>query len=247
VSILVYSSQKGNPVTDSRRVAKAFGKKHKNVLQAFDRLECEAEFSRLNFKPITYTDSRHRQQRQIVMTRAGFTFLVLSFTGKKAAEFRQGYIEQFDRMEAQLRAPRPAAVPLPEFTKPTVQVQQVKAAASHLFRFNHNPADIMQHHRGVMRLLTARTPSQYVREAVAKGLRVRSLSGRQLLRRLEPAKAATAGFLDEQVARGHTLEQLAAAGIPETLSAACLVVTYANARRKPVGCLYCPCLPSSLV
>jgi Rha family phage regulatory protein len=220
VSILVYSSKKGNPVTDSRRVAKGFGRSHKSVLKTLDKLECEAEFWRLNFAPSTYTDSRGKHQRQVLMTRSGFTFLVLGFTGKRAAEFRQGYIAQFDWMEAQLRAPRPASMPLPEFTKPTVQVQQVKAAASHLFRFNHNPADIMHHHRGVMRLLTARTPSQYVREAVSRGLRVRSLSGRQVLRRLEPAKAATAGFLDEQVARGHTLEQLAAADVPAALTAA---------------------------
>lgn len=220
MSILVYSSTKGNAITDSLRVAKAFGKRHKNVLQALGCLECKPEFSRLNFKPSTYTDGRGKQQRVVLMTRAGFTFLALGFTGRKAAGFKQGYISQFDRMEAQLRAPQPAAVPLPEFTKPTVQVQQVKAATSNLFRLNHNPADIMHHHRGVMKCLTARTPSQYVREAVANGLRVRSLSGRQLLRRLEPAKAAAAGFLDEQVARGHTLEQLAAAGLPETLSAA---------------------------
>jgi Rha family phage regulatory protein len=219
MNTLVYSSKKGNPVTNSRLVAKAFGKKHKNVLQAIAKLRCDAEFSRLNFGPSTYL-SRGKQMPQVVMTRAGFTFLVMGFTGQKAAEFKQGYIEQFDRMEAQLRAPQPPAVPLPEFTKPTVQVRQVKATASHLFRLNYNPSDIMQHHRGVMRLLTARTPSQYVRDAVARGLRVRSLSGRQVLRRLEPAKAATAAFMDEQVERGHTLEQLAAAGIPQALPAA---------------------------
>ena len=220
MSILVYSSKKGNPITDSRRVAQAFGRKHKDVLKALDNLSCDAEFSRLSFAPSTYLDRRGKTQRQVLMTRAGFTFLVLGFTGQKAAEFRQGYIAQFDRMEAQLRAPQAPAVPLPDFTKPAVQVQQVKATASHLFRLNYSPADIMQHHRGVMRLLTARTPSQYVRDAVTRGLRVRSLSGRQVLRRLEPHKAATAGFLDEQVQRGHTLEQLAAAGLPDTLSAA---------------------------
>jgi Rha family phage regulatory protein len=220
MSILVYSSKKGNPVTDSRRVAQAFGKTHKTVLRALGNLQCDAEFNRLNYAPIAYRDGRNREQRAVMMTRAGFAFLVMSFTGQKAAEFRQGYIAQFDQMEAQLRAPSPPAVPLPDFTKPAVQVQQVKATASHLFRLNYSPTDIMQHHRGVMRLLTARTPSQYVRDAVARGLRVRSLSGRQVLRRLEPHKAATAGFLDEQVQRGHTLEQLAAAGLPDTLSAA---------------------------
>lgn len=220
MGILVYSSKKGNPVTDSRRVAQAFGKTHKAVLRALDNLHCDAEFGRLNFAPIAYRDRRNREQRAVVMTRAGFAFLVLGFTGQKAAEFKQGYVAQFDRMEAQLQAPQPPATPLPDFTKPAVQVQQVKATAGHLLRLNHDPRDIIQHHRGVMKCLTARTPSQYVRDAVAQGLRVRSLSGRQVLRRLEPAKAATAAFIDEQVQRGRTLDQLAAAGIPQALPAA---------------------------
>ncbi|SFP79428.1 Rha family transcriptional regulator [Hymenobacter arizonensis] len=220
MSILVYSSAKGNPVTDSRRVAQAFGKTHKAVLRALSNLYCDAEFSRLNFAPITYLDQRKRQQRAVVMTRSGFTFLAMGFTGHKAAEFKQGYIAQFERMEAQLQAPQREATPLTDFTRPDVQVQRVKATASRLLRLNNDPNDIMNHHRGVMKYLTARTPSQYVRDAVARGLRVRALSGRQVLRRLEPAKAAAAAFMDEQVERGRTLEQLAAAGIPQALPAA---------------------------
>lgn len=220
MSILVYSSSKGNPVTDSRHVAKAFGKTHKAVLRALSNLYCDAEFARLNFAPITYHDARNRPQRAVVMTRAGFTFLAMGFTGQKAAEFKQGYIAQFERMEVHLRAPQRAATPLADFARPDVQVQRVKATASQLMRLNHDPNDVMAHHRGVMKYLTTRTPSQYVRDAVARGLRVRSLSGRQVLRRLEPAKAATAAFMDEQVERGRTLEQLAAAGIPTALPAA---------------------------
>lgn len=220
MAILVYSSSKGNPVTNSRLVAQAFGKTHKAVLRAMSNLYCDAEFARLNFAPSDYTDRRGKKQRQVLMTRAGFTFLAMGFTGQKAAEFKQGYIAQFERMELQLRAPQRAATPLADFTRPDVQVQRVKATASQLMRLNHDPNDVMAHHRGVMKYLTTRTPSQYVRDAVARGLRVRSLSGRQVLRRLEPAKAATAAFMDEQVERGRTLEQLAAAGIPDALPAA---------------------------
>ncbi|WP_151086863.1 Rha family transcriptional regulator [Hymenobacter baengnokdamensis] len=220
MSILVYFSPKGTPITDSLRVAKAFSKKHKNVLQAIDRLECDAEFSRLNFGPSTYLDGRGKHQRAVLMTRVGFTFLAMGFTGRQAAEFKQGYIAQFDRMEAQLRAPQPAATLLPDFIKAEVQVQRVKATAARLLRLNNDPGDIMRHHRAVMKCLTARTPAQYVRDAVAQGLRVGSWSGRQVLRRLEPAKAATAAFLDQQVAYGRTLEQLVAAGVPQALPAA---------------------------
>jgi len=220
MSTLVYRSAKGNPVTDSRRVAQAFGRSHKSLLKALANMSCDAEFNRLHFAPISYVDGRRRMQRAVMMTRAGFTFLVLGFVGKKAAEFKQGYIAQFDRMEAQLRQPQPAATPLQDFMKHQAQVQRVKATASQLLRLSNNPGDIIRYHRAVMKCLTARTPAQYVRDAVARGLRVSSWSGRQVLRRLEPAKAATAAFLDQQVAHGHTLEQLVAAGIPQTLPAA---------------------------
>jgi Rha family phage regulatory protein len=220
MGILVYSSPRGTVVTDSRRIAVAFKRSHKSVLKAISNLGGDPEFNRLNFAPIAYLDSRKRKQRAVMMTRAGFIFLVMGFTGQRAAEFKQDYILQFDRMEAQLRAPQPAATPLLDFTRHEVQVQWVKTTATQLMRLSNNPSAIIGHHRAVMKYLTSRTPSQYVRDAVAKGLRVGSLSGRQVLRRLEPGKAAAAAFMDQQVERGRTLEQLVAAGIPETLSAA---------------------------
>jgi hypothetical protein len=39
------------------------------------------------------------------MTKDGFVFLVMGFTGKKAAAFKEAYIAEFNRMEAQLYAP----------------------------------------------------------------------------------------------------------------------------------------------
>jgi phage regulator Rha-like protein len=37
------------------------------------------------------------------LTRDGFVFLTMGFTGAKAAQFKQWYIEEFNRMEAALR------------------------------------------------------------------------------------------------------------------------------------------------
>ena len=39
------------------------------------------------------------------MTRDGFSFLVMGFTGAKAAHWKEKYIEAFNAMEAELRAP----------------------------------------------------------------------------------------------------------------------------------------------
>lgn len=44
------SNQNGTPVTTSNKIANVFGKQHKNVLRAIDKLDCSAEFSRLNFE-----------------------------------------------------------------------------------------------------------------------------------------------------------------------------------------------------
>ncbi|OAH95758.1 hypothetical protein AZH52_01600 [Proteus mirabilis] len=40
------------------------------------------------------------------MTKNGFVFLVMGFTGKKAAQFKEAYISEFDRMEAELAEER---------------------------------------------------------------------------------------------------------------------------------------------
>ncbi|HGJ5890835.1 MAG TPA: Rha family transcriptional regulator [Arsenophonus apicola] len=38
------------------------------------------------------------------MTKNGFIFLVMGFTGKKAAQFKEAYIAEFDKMESELNS-----------------------------------------------------------------------------------------------------------------------------------------------
>jgi len=49
-----------------------------------------------------YLDSQGKPQPMVEMTRKGFEFLVLGFTGRKAAQFREAYVERFHQMEAEL-------------------------------------------------------------------------------------------------------------------------------------------------
>ena len=94
--------------TDSRRVAKHFKKAHKNVLQAYDRLECSEEFNRLNFQPVTeeYKNGKGgiQKDRVIRMTKDGFMFLVLGFRGFEAARVKEAYIKAFNAMAEQLQS-----------------------------------------------------------------------------------------------------------------------------------------------
>jgi Rha family phage regulatory protein len=90
-------------VTDSRRVAKHFKKLHKNVLRAYDRLDCDAEFNQLNFEPVEEVDEKGEMRRLVRMTKDGFMLLVMGFTGPKATEVKVAYIRAFNSMSDQLQ------------------------------------------------------------------------------------------------------------------------------------------------
>lgn len=83
------------PMTDTLKVAEVFGKRHKNIIQAVKELDCSNEFRRLNFQPSYYLNEQNKRQPKFNMTQDGFTFLVMGFRGKKAAEFKEAYIKQF--------------------------------------------------------------------------------------------------------------------------------------------------------
>ena len=85
-------------MTDTLKVAEVFGKRHKNIIQAVKELDCSEEFRRLNFQPSYYLNKQNKRQPKFNMTQDGFTFLVMGFRGKKAAEFKEAYIKQFNEM-----------------------------------------------------------------------------------------------------------------------------------------------------
>lgn len=96
----------GRVVTSSLAVAEYFRKPHKDVLAKISRLDCSVEFTERNFSPSEYTDSTGRKLPMYQITKNGFVFLVMGFTGKKAAAFKEAYIAEFDRMENALNKPR---------------------------------------------------------------------------------------------------------------------------------------------
>lgn len=93
--------------TDSRRVAKHFGKRHANVLRDLDNLDCSKEYRQLNCEPtiidVAGPKGAIRQERMIRMTKDGFVFLVMGFRGKTAAKIKEQYIKAFNEMAEQLQ------------------------------------------------------------------------------------------------------------------------------------------------
>jgi Rha family phage regulatory protein len=102
VSELVYLAD-STLSTDSQRVAKHFGKRHANLLRAFDRLECSDEFRQLNFELANELDEQGKPRRMVRMTKDGFVFLAMGLTGKEAARIKEAYINAFNSMAGQLQ------------------------------------------------------------------------------------------------------------------------------------------------
>ena len=90
------------PTTSSIDVARHFGKRHDTVLRAIANLDCSPEFTDRNFAASEYTDATGRTLPAYQLTRDGFMFLAMGFTGKDAARWKEAYIDAFNRMEAAL-------------------------------------------------------------------------------------------------------------------------------------------------
>ncbi|WP_158275164.1 phage regulatory protein/antirepressor Ant [Thioclava sp. NG1] len=91
-------------MTTSRIIAEKFGKQHKDVLRAIKNLECSTDFTERNFAPSEYVDTTGRTLPQMLMTRDGFSFLVMGFTGKEAAAWKEKFISAFNEMEQRIKA-----------------------------------------------------------------------------------------------------------------------------------------------
>lgn len=109
-ALVVISS--GKIITTSLTVADVSGKPHKNVMRSIESLDCSPEFFKLNFEPKIYQVKKGNgagylsNEAMYEMTRDGFVFLCMGFTGAKAAAFKEKYIAEFNRMESFLNGPK---------------------------------------------------------------------------------------------------------------------------------------------
>lgn len=95
-------------VTTSVKIAEIFGKSHAHVLRDIKALECSDSFRESNFG-LSYIikqlpNNGSKQLPMYYITRDGFMFLVMGFTGKTAAKWKEAYIKAFNDMEEKLRA-----------------------------------------------------------------------------------------------------------------------------------------------
>ncbi|WP_063657404.1 Rha family transcriptional regulator [Candidatus Arsenophonus triatominarum] len=130
----------GKAITTSQDLADYFGKLHKHVLAKIESLDCSKEFMTANFSAVVVkiqAGFNKRDSKAYEMTKDGFVFLVMGFTGKKAAQFKEAYIAEFNRMEAELHsAPKYQPEAHEKFSsKDTQNLARIIALMTQNFRF----------------------------------------------------------------------------------------------------------------
>ncbi|EDT6761311.1 Rha family transcriptional regulator [Salmonella enterica subsp. enterica] len=92
-------------VTTSQAIADYFDKQHKHVLEKIRSLDCSPEFTTANFSTVVIkvqAGFMEKDAEGYEVTKDGFMFLVMGFTGKKATRLKEAYIAKFNKMEAEL-------------------------------------------------------------------------------------------------------------------------------------------------
>lgn len=107
-SLINISNNDGVLVTESREVALNFGKLHKNIIRDIENVikNKPAQNWARYFIPHEYRDKKGEIRKQYLLTRDGFSLLVMGFTGQKALEWKLKYIEAFNRMEETIKNQR---------------------------------------------------------------------------------------------------------------------------------------------
>ena len=105
MNALVIKNQSGNDITTSLIVAEVFGKRHDHVLRDIENLSCSESFRVANFGETPYVHEQNGQTyRMYEMTKDGFSFLVMGYTGEKAGEFKEKFIIEFNKREDMLKS-----------------------------------------------------------------------------------------------------------------------------------------------
>ena len=105
---LVNKSNNGQIVTTSLLIAEKFEKRHTDVLRDIRNLHCSDSFRQRNFALLVEMKELPQggasKAEHYAITKDGFSFLVMGYTGKEAAKFKEDFINAFNKMEQMIKS-----------------------------------------------------------------------------------------------------------------------------------------------
>jgi len=129
----MFYRQDGIAFCDSLQIAETFEKQHGHVLRDIEKitqskfgasekinkakLEEIAEFTALNFELSGYKDASGKKNKKYLLTRDGFTLVVMGYEGEKALAYKIAYINRFNQMKAFIESLELTKIEFPMFTE----------------------------------------------------------------------------------------------------------------------------------
>lgn len=182
---IVFRGANDQAMTSSLLVAKEFGKAHAKVMRDIENLNCSDEFRLANFGDSYFKNEQGREFPMFTMTKDGFSFLVMGYTGKKAARFKEAYINAFNKMESEIRSS----------IKPKSQLEILQMSINQLVeqerRLSSVERDIAETKKDIAEMKQERIENgKLLLEAEVSGNKVPEISMRNKIRRLVNQYAA---------------------------------------------------------
>lgn len=129
--IIPINNSDGVLTVTSRQVAYDFEKRHSDIIVSIEKLlkGCAEKFVDLFIKTEYQEDQNQQWYKEYLITKKGFTLLVMGFNGDKALQWKLKYIDAFDNMEQYIKnqqAPKP--VTMLDALSQTLQILQEQDA-----------------------------------------------------------------------------------------------------------------------
>lgn len=109
MNLINVENKEGQLVVGSREVAINFEKRHDSVLRDIENLMSNVgspqNCGNLFIESKYQNDQNKQWYKEYLLTRDGFTLLVMGFTGKEALQWKLKYIDAFNKMETALKDP----------------------------------------------------------------------------------------------------------------------------------------------
>ena len=126
----------------TNEIAFNFGKAHRDDLRAIELMECTDDFRERNFAQSYYTSKQGKKLNCFDLTRDGFAFLCMGFTGKMASQWKEKYIDAFNRMEIIVKGDINEMGLIDSLNAASLQIDDLKAAGS---AWGKSGAEIRKH------------------------------------------------------------------------------------------------------
>lgn len=102
--VVITRNNDGELVVTSRQVAEDFGKQHSHVLRTIkEKISGNPILDSEKYFIESFYIDRGKKYPEYLLTKDGFTFLVMGFTGAKADTWKIKYIEAFNKMEQAIK------------------------------------------------------------------------------------------------------------------------------------------------